>query len=53
MIDKEEDVHLQIEAAMAINNMGTVNRQTLQKLMDSDYKNYQIIIKHVLDKRIN
>ncbi len=53
VIDKEEDVQLQIEAAMAINNMGALGRQTLQKLMDSDYKNYQIIIKHVLDKRIN
>jgi hypothetical protein len=53
VIDKEEDVQLQIEAAMAINNLGILGRQTLQKLMDSDYKNYQIIIKHVLDKRIN
>lgn len=53
VIDKEEDVQLQIEAAIAINNMGEVGRNTLQKLMDSDYKNYQIIIKHVLDKRIN
>jgi len=53
VIDKEDDVQLQIEAAMAINNMGELGRVTLQKLMDSDYKNYQIIIKHVLDKRIN
>jgi hypothetical protein len=53
VIDKEEDVQLQIEAAMAINNMGDVGRAELQKLMNSDYKNYQIIIKHVLDKRIN
>jgi hypothetical protein len=53
VIDKEEDVQLQVEAAVAINNMGHVGQQTLKKLMDSDYKNYQIIIKHVLDKRIN
>jgi hypothetical protein len=52
IIDKEEDVQLQIEAAMAIYHMGEVGRNALQKMMDSDYKNYQIIIKHVLDKRI-
>lgn len=52
VIDKEEDVQLQIEAAIAINNMGEVGRSALQKMMNSDYKNYQIIIKHVLDKRI-
>ena len=52
VIDKEEDVQLQIEAAMAINCMGVVGRNALQKLMESDYKNYQIIIKHVMDKRI-
>ena len=52
VIDKEEDVQLQIEAAMAINNMGEIGRTALQKLLNSDYKNYQIIIKHVLDKRI-
>jgi hypothetical protein len=53
VIDKEEDVQLQIEATMAINNMGIPGQQALEKLMQSDYKNYQIIIKHVLDKRIN
>jgi FOG: HEAT repeat len=53
VIDKEEDVQLQIEAAMAIHNLGDVGKAELQKMMDSDYKNYQIIIKHVLDKRIN
>ena len=53
VLDKEEDVQLQIEAAMAINNLGDLGKAELQKLMNSDYKNYQIIIKHVLDKRIN
>ena len=53
VIDKEEDVQLQIEAAMAINNQGEIGKLTLQKLMDSEYKNYQIIVKHVIDKRIN
>lgn len=52
VIDKEEDVQLQIEAAFAINNMGEIGRNALEKMMNSDYKNYQIIIKHVLDKRI-
>jgi hypothetical protein len=53
VLDKEDDVQLQIEAAMAINKMGEKGSQTLTKLLNSDYKNYQIIIKHVLDKRIN
>ena len=53
VIDKEEDVQLQIDSTMAINNMGEIGHQALEKLMQSDYKNYQIIIKHVLDKRIN
>lgn len=53
VLDKEEDVQLQIEAAMAINNQGEIGKLTLQKLMESEYKNYQIIVKHVIDKRIN
>jgi hypothetical protein len=53
VLDKEEEVQLQIAATIAINNMGELGKKTLEKLMDSDYKNYQIIIKHVLDKRIS
>jgi hypothetical protein len=53
VLDKEDDVQLQIEAAMAINKMGEIGSTALNKLLNSDYKNYQIIIKHVLDKRIN
>ncbi|MDR1673088.1 MAG: HEAT repeat domain-containing protein [Bacteroidales bacterium] len=53
VLDKEEDVQLQIEAAMAINKMGDIGTAVLEKLMLSGYKNYQIIIRHVLDKRIN
>jgi hypothetical protein len=53
VIDKEDDVQLQIAATIAINNMGELGKRTLEKLMDSDYKNYKIIIKHVLDKRIS
>ena len=52
VIDREDDVQLQIEAAKAIQRMGPVGEETLGKMMQSDYKNYQIIIKHVLDKRI-
>jgi hypothetical protein len=53
VLDKEDDVQLQIEAAMAINKLGNKGSDTLNKLLSSDYKNYQIIVKHVLDKRIN
>ncbi len=53
VLDKEDDVQLQIEAAMAINKMGEVGIAALVKLMKSEYKNYQIIIRHVLDKRIS
>lgn len=52
VIDKEDDVQLQIEAAKALRDMGKNGENALQKLMMSDYKNYKIIIKHVLDKRI-
>jgi hypothetical protein len=53
VLDKEDDVQLQIDAAIAIHNMGEEGEKALEKLLDSDYKNYQIIVKHVLDKRIN
>ena len=52
-LDKEDDVQLQIESAKAINKMGEEGISALVKLMKSEYKNYQIIIRHVLDKRIN
>jgi len=52
VIDKEDDVQLQIEAAKALRDMGDTGNNALEKLLQSDYKNYQIIIKHVLDKRI-
>lgn len=53
VLDKEDDVQLQIEAAIAINKIGIIGSETLNNLLKSDYKNYQIIVKHVLDKRIN
>jgi len=52
VLDKEEDVQLQIEASKSIENMGQEGVDTLNKLMSSEYKNYSIIIKHVLDRRI-
>ena len=53
VLDKEDDVQLQIESAKAISKMGEAGISALVKLMKSEYKNYQIIIRHVLDKRIN
>ncbi|MBN2165013.1 MAG: HEAT repeat domain-containing protein [Marinilabiliaceae bacterium] len=52
VLDKEDDVQLQIESTKAIENLGDAGIRELNKLMDSEYKNYQIIIRHVLDKRI-
>lgn len=52
VLDKEDDVQLQIEAVKAIENNGTVGVETLVKLMKSEYKNYNIIVRHVLDRRI-
>ena len=53
VLDKEDDVQLQIEATRAIENMGEIGVAALVKLMKSEYKNYNIIIRHVLDRRIN
>ena len=53
VIDIEDDVQLQIEAAKAILSTGEKGRISLEKMMKSDYKNYNIIIKHILDKRIS
>jgi hypothetical protein len=52
VLDKEDDVQLQIEAAKAIHNNGEEGVKELDKLIVSEYKNYNIIIKHVLDRRI-
>jgi HEAT repeat protein len=52
VIDKEDDVQLQIEATKAIENNGEKGVKELVKLMESEYKNYNIIIRHVLDHRI-
>lgn len=54
VLDTEEDVQLQIEATKAMENTGEPGISMLIKLMKSKspYKNYQIIIRHVLDGRI-
>jgi hypothetical protein len=52
VLDKEDDVQLQIEATKSIENMGEEGVKSLVKLMKSEYKNYNIIVRHVLDRRI-
>lgn len=54
VLDIEEDVQLQILATKAMENTGEPGISRLIKLMKSksEYKNYQIIIRHVLDGRI-
>ena len=54
VLDTEEEVQLQIQATKAIENTGEPGISMLIKLMKSksEYKNYQIIIRHVLDGRI-
>ncbi len=53
VLDKEEDVQLQIEATKSIEKMGEEGVKALVKIMKSEYKNYNIVVRHVLDKRIN
>lgn len=54
VLDTEDDVQLQIQATKAMENTGEPGISMLIKLMKSksEYKNYQIIIRHVLDGRI-
>lgn len=54
VLDSEDDVQLQIQATKAMENTGEPGISMLIKLMKSksEYKNYQIIIRHVLDGRI-
>jgi hypothetical protein len=53
VLDKEDDVQLQIEATKAIEKMGEEGVKALVKIMKSEYKNYNIVVRHVLDRRIN
>lgn len=54
VLDSEDDVQLQILATKAMENMDEPGISRLIKLMKkkSEYRNYQIIIRHVLDGRI-
>jgi len=54
VLDREDDVQLQINATKAMENTDEPGISMLIKLMKSksEYKNYQIIIRHVLDGRI-
>jgi HEAT repeat protein len=54
VLDTEEEVQLQILATKAMENTDEPGISMLIKLMKSksEYKNYQIIIRHVLDGRI-
>ena len=54
VLDSEEDVQLQIAATKAMENTGEPGISLLIRLMKkkSEYRNYQIIIRHVLDGRI-
>ncbi|MCK4751024.1 MAG: HEAT repeat domain-containing protein [Bacteroidales bacterium] len=54
VLDMEDDVQLQILATKAMENTDEPGISMLIKLMKSksEYKNYQIIIRHVLDGRI-
>ena len=53
VVDGEEDTQLQIEGVKAIRNCDDIGVIALQKMLDSDYRDYKILIKHVLDNRIN
>jgi len=52
IIDNEADADLLIEAVKAIQKMDNGDK-LLKDMMAKHYKNYNIIIKHVLDHRIN
>jgi len=53
VLDKEDDVQLQIEATRTIKKIGKEGVDILEKMISNEYKNYNIIVKHVLDRRIN
>lgn len=53
VLEEHEDVNLQILAAKGIRNVGEPGKFELQNLIGSEnYRNYQIILKHVLDERL-
>ncbi len=52
VLDKEGNVEIQIEATKAIEQLGDVGIAALNELMEAEYKNYKIVIRNVLDKKI-
>lgn len=53
VIEAENDVWLQVEAAKGIRELGEKGENELNSLLfNEDYRNYKIILKHVLDKRL-
>jgi len=53
VIDREEDAEVLVEAVRAINDCGEEGKETLDKMLKDKYKNYNIIIKHVKDRKIS
>lgn len=52
-IENNNDVWVQVEAARGIRSIEDKGNEILTELLEQeDYKNYSIIIKHVLDKRL-
>jgi hypothetical protein len=52
VIDKEDDAETLVEAVRAINDSDG-GKAILEKMMTDTYKNYNIIIKHVKDRKIS
>jgi tetratricopeptide (TPR) repeat protein len=53
VLDEEDEVYIQVEAARGIRDTGETGKKILHELfLSKEYRNYQIIIKQVMDKRI-
>jgi len=53
VLENEHDVFIQVDAAKAIQSIGKEGEEELERLIRSEeYRNYLIILRHVLDKRI-
>ncbi len=53
ILETEDDVNIQVEAAKGIRDIGKPGQEELERLIASDeYRNYFIVLRHVLDKRI-
>ena len=52
VIDNEEDAEILVEGIRGINESGKEGTKVLNKMLKDTYKNYNIVIKHVKDRRI-